>query len=48
MYRKTEHRAETGEPAPKDAPKKRESQLRVKGNLNPRPGKQQNREIPAP
>ena len=48
IYRKTEHRARTGEPAPTNAPKKYESQSRVKGNFNLRPGEQQNRKIPAP
>jgi len=48
MYRKTDQRVETGEPAPTDIPKKYESQSRAKGNLNPRPEEQQNRETPAP
>jgi len=48
MYRKTEHGVGTGEPVPTNAPKKYESQSRVKGNFNPTPGKQQNREIPGP
>jgi len=48
MYRKIEPSVEIREPAPKDVPKKQDSQLRVKGDLNPRPGKKQNREIPAP
>jgi len=48
MYRKTEQRTGTGEPAPTDIPKKLESQSRAKGNLNHRPAEQQKRETPAP
>jgi len=48
MYRKTEQRTGTGEPAPTHIPKKLESQSRTKGNLNPRPAEQQRRETPAP
>jgi len=44
MYRKTEQRTGTGEPAPTDIPKKRESESRAKGNLNPGPEAQQKRE----
>ena len=48
MYRKTEQRTGTGEPAPTDIPKKLESQSRAKGNLSHRPEEQQKRETPAP
>jgi len=47
MYRTTEQRTGTGEPAPTDSLKKLESQSRAKGNLNPRPEGQQKRETPA-
>jgi len=48
MYRKADPRPETREPVPKDIPKKHENQSRAKKDLNPGPGKKQNREIPAP
>jgi len=48
MYRKTGQRTGMGKPAPTDIPKKMESQSRAKGNLNPRPEAQQERETPAP
>ena len=48
MYRKADPRPETREPVPKDIPKKNENRLWAKEDLNPGPGKKQNREIPAP
>jgi len=48
MYRKTEPRVETMETEPKDGSQKQKSQSLVIGDLNPRPGKRQKKEIPAP
>jgi len=48
IYRKTELRVETLETKPKVGSQKQKSQSPVEGDLNPRPGKRQNKEIPAP
>jgi len=48
VYRNSDPRIETMETEPKDGPPKQKSKLPVQGDLNPRPGKRQNKEIPVP
>ena len=48
MYRKIQLRVETMETEPKVGSQKQKSQSPVKGDLNPRPGKRQNKKIPVP
>jgi len=48
MYRKTELRVETMETEPKVGSQKQKSQSPVKGDLNPRLGKRQDKKIPVP
>ena len=48
VYRSSDSKIETMETEPKDVPAKRKSKLPVEENLNPRPGKRLNKEIPVP